>query len=92
MGLPFAFCLPLFAVGASANGELQPAPTLFLGCIAIAFPLTAFTLGLLALRNIEGKPDQGGRALALTGTVTGGVGVLWCLVVYSAVLLKNGGG
>jgi hypothetical protein len=90
-GAPVSCCLPMGATAAQADGMLS-AWTVVAGVLAFALPLTALILGLFALRNIERKPNVGGRSLALTGTITASLGVLWCLVVYGAVLFKHLGG
>jgi hypothetical protein len=89
---PCSFCMPLTAVNGEAEGGLPPGPAVILGIVAAALPLTALILGLLALREIETKPNVSGRPVALTGTIAGGIGVLWCVMVYAAVVIKHGGG
>jgi Domain of unknown function (DUF4190) len=89
---PVSFCLPLGATNAQAEGAMVPAAVAIFGVFAFAMPLMALVLGLLALREIETKPDVSGRPLALTGTIAGGIGVLWCVVMYTAVAIKHGGG
>ncbi len=88
---PVSFCLPLISATGQAQGNMGPAEALVVGLMGVALPLTAFLLGVLALREIETKPDVSGRPVALTGAVAGGVGVLWCLAVFLAVVFKHGG-
>jgi hypothetical protein len=88
---PLSFCLPLFVVASqSEGGEVSLAAPVF-GFIAFALPLTALVLGVLALRDIETKGNVSGRPVALTGTIAAGVGLLWCFVVFAAVVFKHGG-
>ncbi len=87
---PVACCLPFSAVAAQANGAGNPAVTAVLGLIAVGLPLTALVLGLCALREIETTPNVSGRPVALTGAIAAGVGLLWCVAVYSAVVFKHG--
>jgi hypothetical protein len=87
---PISFCVTLVtAVGGEDNGGLELAPALFMGVFAVGLPLTTFVLGLLALREIETKPNVRGRPAALTGAVAGGLGLVWCAVVYTAVIIKH---
>jgi hypothetical protein len=52
-------------------------------------PGAALLLGCVALRDIEEKPRLGGRAVAMTGVVTGLVGVLWCVRMLGAAILHQ---
>jgi hypothetical protein len=88
---PVSFCLPLISVTTQAEGQFHFAPALIFGAIAFALPFTALVLGLLALREIETKPHISGRPAALTGTIAAAVGVIWCLAVYAAVVIKSNG-
>jgi hypothetical protein len=88
---PCSFCLPLTAVSGEAEGGLAPGPAVMFGIFALALPLVALILGLLALRDIETKPNISGRPAALTGTIAAGIGVLWCVIVYATVAIKRGG-
>jgi hypothetical protein len=87
-----AFCLPVGSAAAQANGVGTRGGFLALGLVAITLPLTALILGMLALRDIETKPNVAGRPTALTGTIAAGVGLLWCVVVYTALAIKHAGG
>ena len=89
---PCSFCLSFAAVSAQATGGGSAGVSAVFGIIALALPLTALILGVLALREIETKPNVGGRPTALTGTIAGAVGVLWCLAVYVAIAIKQAGG
>jgi hypothetical protein len=89
---PFSFCLPFASANAQATGAGSAAVSAVFGVIALVLPLTAMVLGVLALREIETKPNVGGRPTALTGTIAGAVGVLWCLAVYVAIVIKQAGG
>jgi hypothetical protein len=89
---PLSFCLPMATAGAQAEGLLVPAMVVVFGLLSFAVPLTAMGLGISALREIEAKPGVAGRPAALTGTIAGGLGVLWCVAVYAAVVVKYAGG
>jgi hypothetical protein len=88
---PVSFCLPMIVVGNQVEGESIAGAVPIFGLFAIILPLTALVLGLLALRDIETNRNVSGRPVALTGTIAAGVGVLWCLVVFTAVAFKHGG-
>lgn len=88
---PLSFCLPLSVVGMQDGGDSVTVAAPVFGMIAVALPLTALILGVLALREIETKRDVSGRPVALTGTIAAGVGLLWSLVVFAAVAFKHGG-
>jgi hypothetical protein len=45
-------------------------------------------LGAVALRQVETRPDTGGRALAAGGATAGLVGTLWALTVALVVVCK----
>ena len=51
-------------------------------------PVGALVLGLWALNDVEKKPRAGGRALAMTGTVAGLIGVLWSVTVIMVLIVK----
>jgi hypothetical protein len=84
LSAPVGFCLTIIPLGMP---QALSAGTLGCGLIGLILPAVALVLGLLALRDIEADPRVGGRALALTGTMAGALGVLWCLTV---VLLMAG--
>jgi hypothetical protein len=85
IGAPFLLCM-------STGGKLVEGGIsvlgMVMGLIAVLIPATALVLGLLALSRIEGTPGIGGRGVALTGTTTGGVGVVWSLTIIVLVLCK----
>ena len=43
----------------------------------------------MALRQIESKPQVGGRSLATSGACAALVGVLWCVTVVGLVVVKH---
>jgi hypothetical protein len=83
--------MPLSTAGNQAEGNMNAPMMVILGLFAVTLPLGALVVGLLALRSIETQRDVSGRWLALTGTITGGLGVLWCVVVYAAIVFKQSG-
>jgi hypothetical protein len=92
VGGPFSFCLSFAAANAQVTGAGTPAVSAVFEVIALLLPLTALIMGVLALREIETKPNVSGRPTALTGTIAGAVGVVWCVAVYVAMAIKQAGG
>ncbi len=56
--------------------------------VGLVLPVGGMVVSWLALREIETKPNLGGRGLAMTGATTSLVGALWCVTVTFLVLLK----
>ncbi len=56
--------------------------------VGLVLPVGGMMVSWLALREIETKPNLGGRGLAMTGATTSLVGALWCVTVTFLVLLK----
>jgi hypothetical protein len=88
---PVSFCLPLVAVSGQSEGAFTLGPIIVIGVISLTLPAIGLILGLLALRNIETKPNLSGRPVALIGTISAAIGVLWCVVVFIALAMKQGG-
>jgi len=89
VGGPVSFCLSLLGVNSQANGQGSVGLSIVLSIVGAAFPIGGLVLARLALRDLAARPYLGGRALALTGTATSLVGVLWCLTVALLVVLKQ---
>lgn len=75
---PLAFCLSMMPL-AQPQGPSDSA--VIFGLIGAVIPFGALIVGLLALREIDNNPQVGGRALAMTGTGTALLGLLWCLAI-----------
>ncbi len=84
---PICFCLSWIGVGLQLQGVAGPG-ALFFGLVGLLLPIGVLVLSFWALKDIESKPRTGGRALALTGTAAGLVGVLWCVTVSLIMLVK----
>lgn len=86
---PVSFCLPAFAAGWQIGGGGNPAVTVVVSLVAMAFPVVGLWLAWKALREIEAKPHFGGRSLAMTGAATGLLGVLWSVTVAALMIAKQ---
>jgi hypothetical protein len=60
--------------------------------VAAALPAAALVLGWMALREVETKPNVGGRSLAATGATTALAAVLWTLSVAVLLVAKQAQG
>jgi hypothetical protein len=81
---PVTFCMTLF--GAGPQGSFFAAIALSL--IGLVLPIGGMVLSWFALREIETKPNLGGRGLAMTGATTSLVGALWCATVAFLVIYR----
>jgi hypothetical protein len=81
---PVAFCMTL--VGAGPQGSLFVA--IALSVIGLLLPVGGMVVSWYALREIESKPNLGGRGLAMTGATTSLIGALWCLTVAFLVIYR----
>jgi hypothetical protein len=88
IGGPVTFCLNNYNVGLQ---QMQPslAVAIVLSLVALLVPAAGVVLGWLALREMEAKPNTGGRALALTGAASGLVGVLWSVTMGWLLVVKH---
>jgi hypothetical protein len=88
---PVTFCLGLFNMGGQ---QMNPsiAVVIMLTLVGLVLPAAALVLARYALREMETKPNTGGRSLALTGAITGLVGVLWALTIGAILVYKQTGG
>ena len=81
---PVTFCLTL--VGAGPQGT--PTWGVILSILGLVLPVGGLVVSWMALREIETKPNLGGRGLAMTGATSSLVGALWCLTVAFLVILR----
>jgi hypothetical protein len=88
---PVSFCLGQFT---AANQQSNPsaAVVIMLTIVGLILPAAALVLAHYALREMEKKANTGGRSFALTGAVTGLVGVLWALTIGGILVFKQMGG
>lgn len=86
---PVAGCISVMAFSSYLRPNGAIAQTIVLALLGMLFPAGAMVLSGLALRSIDGKPNLGGRGMALTGMVTGLVGILWNMVIGVLVILKQ---
>jgi|SRR5579862_6103363 len=89
VSIPIGFCLSMPAVSMQAAPQGGMMGTAFLlGILALLLPIAGLVLGGMALKQIESKPNIGGRFLAMTGTAAGLVGTVWSLTVVLILILK----
>jgi len=86
---PTTLILTVMALGWHHTGEGGNAGPVFLCVLGLVLPAAGLALGGLALREIETKPNVGGRSLALTGASAGLVGVLWGLTMAGLFVVKH---
>ncbi len=80
---PVTFCLTLFG-----NGQMGGVGAVVLSLIGLAIPVGGLVVSGMALRQIESRPNMGGRGLAMTGATSSLVGALWCVTVAFLVILR----
>jgi hypothetical protein len=81
---PVLFCVTFTPLGLDASDEARAV----WGVVGMILPGVALALSLLALREIESKPQAGGRALALTGAACAVAGLLWSLSVSGVMVSR----
>src|SRR5262249_31699417 len=81
---PVTFCLTLFGVGQQGT----PLWAVLLSVVGLLLPAGGLVVSWFALREIETKPNMGGRGLAMTGATTSLVGARWCVTVAFLVLFR----
>jgi hypothetical protein len=81
---PVLFCATVMPLTLEASDEARAA----WGLVGMVLPGVALALSLLALREIESKPQAGGRALALTGAACAVAGLLWSLSVSGVMVAR----
>jgi hypothetical protein len=84
---PVTLILSLVAMGLHIS-EGATAAAVVLCLLGSSLPITGLILAGLALRQIETRPQVGGRALATSGACIALVGVLWCVTVIGVVVVK----
>ncbi len=82
---PIGFCLSTMPLTARASAGLTILAVLF----ALVLPVLACHLGWRALRQFDREPLLGGRGLAVSGTLAGLLGVLWCLTIALVAIVKQ---
>ena len=80
---PVTFCLTLFG-----SGQMGGVGAVILSIVGLAIPVGGLVVSSMALRQIESRPNAGGRGLAMTGATSSLVGALWCLTVAFLVILR----
>jgi hypothetical protein len=85
---PVMLILSLVAIGLHI-GEGATGPAVVLCVLAMALPVAGLFLAGRALRQIESRPEVGGRALATSGACVALVGTLWCVTVIGIVSIKH---
>jgi hypothetical protein len=89
VGGPLTFCLTMVGVNPAINTQGSVALSIVMCLVGLLVPAGGLVLGWLALREIDTKPNAGGRALALTGAVTSTAGILWCLMMAVLTVWKQ---
>jgi hypothetical protein len=85
---PVMLILSLVAMGLHL-GEGETGAAVVLCLMAIFLPLVGLYLAGKALRQMDARPEMGGRALAISGACAALVGVLWCLTVIALLVVKR---
>jgi hypothetical protein len=88
VGGPVTFCLNNFNVGAQQN-QPSVAVAVALSVVGLIVPAGTLVLAWLALREMDARPNTGGRSLALTGAASGLVGALWTLTIGWLLVFKH---
>jgi hypothetical protein len=86
---PLSFCLSLWGVNSQAGGSGSLGLTILLSVLGALLPAGGLVLGCLALRDLASRPHVGGRLLALTGSATALVGLLWSVTVGVLAVAKQ---
>jgi hypothetical protein len=84
---PVALVLSVIGLGSLASSGSRAVGVL-LCLVGLVLPAGGLVLGALAWRQIESRPDTGGKALAASGAAAGLVCVLWSLTVALIVIFK----
>ncbi len=79
---PVTFCLTMMGSGQQVGGI----GTVILSIIGLVLPVGGLVASGVALRQIESRPNMGGRGLAMTGATSSLVGALWCATVAFLVI------
>jgi hypothetical protein len=84
---PVTFCLSFPSLANGMQGSTVTAVALSI--ITLLLPVGGLVLSYFALREIETKPNLGGRGMAMTGATTSLVGAVWCLTVAFLVVFRS---
>jgi hypothetical protein len=85
---PVMLILSLVAMGLHI-GEGATGAAIVLCLLAMTLPVAGLYLAGKALREIDSRPEMGGRALATSGACAALVGVLWCVTVITLIIVKH---
>ncbi len=85
---PVMLILSLVAMGLHM-GEGETGAAIVLCLLAMILPFVGLYLAGKALRQMDARPEMGGRALAISGACAALVGVLWCLTVIALLAVKH---
>lgn len=80
--------LSFLGVHLQSTGDGSLILTIVLCFLGALLPAGGLILGRAALRQIAAKPDTSGLPVALTGSVTAVVGLLWCVTVIVLMTSK----
>lgn len=78
LSMPVTCCVSFGAMGMRQQSTVLG---VIFGVGGVLLPLLGLVLGMMALRDVERGPRVSGRALAMTGTASAVLGVLWSLTV-----------
>jgi hypothetical protein len=81
--------LTFMAIGAEVSMEHGTVVAVVLCLVGLLLAGGEMFLGWLALRQIDSKPNLGGRALAMTGAAAGLVGVVWSATIAVFSIVKQ---
>jgi hypothetical protein len=85
---PVTLIMSLVAIGLHIS-EGTTAPAVVLCLLGMSLPVTGLILAGMALKQIETRPQVGGRALAASAACTALAAVLWCVTVIGLVVVKH---
>jgi hypothetical protein len=85
---PVTLILSLVAMGLHI-GEGATGGAVVLCLLGVTMPVAGLVLAGMALRQVEARPQTGGRGLAASGACAALVGALWCVTVMALVAVKH---
>jgi hypothetical protein len=88
---PVTFFLGIMAVGWHASSD-GVGGAVVLCLVGLALPGLALALAWVALREIETRPQVGGRGLAVTGATTALAGVLFAVGIATVLIARQAQG
>jgi len=86
---PVAFCLSGVTFNSQVNSQGSIVLAITFSLLAMLVPSGGLVLAGFALREIESKPNVGGRGMAMTGAVTSLAGILWNVTIGLLLILKH---